>query len=145
MRSTGLATILLVLQLAMPAGAFAADAAPAAQVPSPPVVGHADAGHRLYAVLCVDCHRLDDGVSEVGAPGLKDAVHRHGAVWLDRWLADPRGLAGTDARARALIDAGPDGLAMPALPAMQDAQNRADIIAFLSSLSDPGKEDKSAQ
>ena len=177
MRSAGLASLLVAVQLAMPSGIAAAAAAaapapvtagapaasspaaastttsaPSAAAPAPglqpsaPIAGHADAGRHLYTSLCAYCHRLDDEVSDMGAPGLKGAVHRYGEAWLDRWLADPRGLAGSDAKAKALVAASPYGLVMPKLHAMQDAQNRADVIAFMKALETAnGKDDPADQ
>ncbi len=174
MRSTGLASLLVAVQLAMPLGIAAAAEAGAAAAPlkteapspaaaapmpatpstspvsQPPaaslIVGHADAGRRLYTSLCAYCHRLDDKVSDTGAPGLKGAVHRYEEAWLDRWLADPRGFSDSDARAKALVDAAPYGLVMPRFPTMQDAQNRADVIAFMKALASAnGKDDPAAQ
>lgn len=187
MRSAGLASVFIAMQLAIPSGvASAADASapqsamaspasaanpqppapaaampaspmssastpsPSASVPAPapnpaPIVGHAEAGSRIYSAICAYCHHLDEAVSDVGAPGLEGAFEEHGAAWLDRWLADPRGFADSDATARALIAANPYGLVMPAFPAMQDAQNRADVIAFLQSLGETGKESQPAQ
>ena len=170
MRSPGLVSVFIAIQIAMPVGLAAATpavaqptlAAPASAVnPQPPgaagassasvsptagpgqqpsVVGHVDAGRRLYSAICIYCHHLDDTVSDVGAPGLKNALRRHDAAWIGRWLADPQGFADSDASARALIVANPYGLVMPAFPAMQDAQNRADVIAFLRVLGNMSKE-----
>lgn len=124
-------------QPAVPVAAPVSAATPAPPVTSPapaPIVGHGDAGRRLYTSVCAYCHHLGNDVSEVGAPGLAGAVRRYGEPWLERWLADPAGFAKDDAKARDLIAANPYGLTMPALPTMQDAQNRADIIAFLKGL-----------
>lgn len=159
MRSAVLVSLLIAMQFAIPPGiAAAADAAKPAATAAPdvtpvsqppaavPIVGNADAGGHLYATVCAYCHRMDGGVSEVGAPGLKGAVRRYGEAWLDRWLADPRAFAGSDAKAKALLAANPYGLVMPRFPVMQDAQNRADIIAFLKALdSADGKDEPAAQ
>jgi cytochrome c2 len=160
MRSAGLASLWIAVQLAVPAGiavaAPAAVPAPAAQAQPPaspampaapvsaPIVGHADAGSHLYGAICVYCHHLDETVSDVGAPGLKDAIEEHGMAWVGGWLADPQGFAEHDAKARALIAANPFGLVMPRLPSMQDAQNRADVIAFLKALGTADAKDEAA-
>lgn len=99
-----------------------------------PVVGSADAGHKIYKAICVHCHRLDFQTSEVGAPGLRDVTHRHDVQWIEHWITSPREFAKVDPSAKALVASNPYGLTMPTLPEMQSAQNRADIIAFLKTL-----------
>jgi len=115
------------------AGAVAADAAAA---PATTVAGDAEKGKRWY-IYCQACHTLDAGGDNRVGPNLhgvvgraagqaegfiySDALTNSGIVWdaaaLDKWLAAPAEMVpGT----------------MMAFAGVTDAQQRADLVAYLT-------------
>ena len=70
----------------------------------------------------------------VAAPGLKGVLERYDATWLNQWLKSPEAFAKVDETAADLLGSNKYGLKMPTLPEMQNAQNRADMIAYLKTL-----------
>ncbi|MFZ5526716.1 MAG: c-type cytochrome [Pseudomonadota bacterium] len=109
---------------------------PSAPAPPPaPLVGRADVGQRLYDAQCLQCHALDHhrigplhrgvvGRLAGSAPGYdySTGLKKSGLRWtpdnLDRWLRDP--------------DAFVQNQQMDYQ--VEDAQERADIIAYLATL-----------
>ena len=85
-------------------------------------------GEKLFNRKCKGCHRLSKGVKM--GPGLAGVTKRRSEEWLDRWLQNPK----------AMLKSG-DPIAvemlkkykkrMPRIKAMQNEDNRKDIIAFL--------------
>lgn len=113
----------VVYMLALPSVSFAAEAA-----------GDVTRGEAIFKRICAHCHRTDYEESRVKAPGLRDVLERHDEAWLHNWLKNPAAFAKKDEAAKALVEGHPYGLTMPTLPEMQDAGNRADIIAYLKTL-----------
>ncbi|MFY9479390.1 MAG: c-type cytochrome [Aquabacterium sp.] len=108
---------------------------PSAPAPSSPLIGRADVGQRLYEAQCLQCHALDHhriGPLHQGvmgrlagtAPGYdySTGLKKSGLRWtpetLDRWLSNP--------------DAFVQNQQMDYQ--VEDAQERADIIAYLATL-----------
>jgi len=98
------------------------------------IAANPEHGKAIFKNLCVHCHRTDYEVSAVGAPGLRDVMDRHTPEWQNQWLINPAAFAKKDKTAKALIEANPYGLTMPALPEMQNSQSRKDVIEFLKTL-----------
>jgi cytochrome c len=138
--------ILKVPGYALPGSAEApvAAATPAApkEVPLPELLAKADAKKGAAdAKVCTTCHNFDKGGAAKVGPDLwgvvghpvasaagfsySDAVKGLGGDWtyekLDHWIANPKGMA--------------SGTKM-AFAGEQDAQKRADILAYLQTLSD---------
>jgi cytochrome c len=110
-------------------------AAQPASTASAALVGHAEAGQRLYEAQCLQCHALDHhrigplhrgvvGRLAGTAPGYEysSGLKKSGLRWtpdnLDRWLRDP--------------DAFVQNQQMDYQ--VGDAQERADLIAYLKTL-----------
>jgi len=91
-------------------------------------------GAKIFDSICAHCHLISYEESKIGAPGLKGVLERHDVKWLDQWLKSPEAFAKIDETARALIGSNKYGVKMPTFPEMQDANNRADIIAYLKTL-----------
>jgi len=98
------------------------------------IKGDATRGEAAFKSACASCHNTTHEGSTVAAPGLQGVLERHDAAWLDNWIKGPENFAKEDAVAKHLIDSNKYGLKMPTLPATQDAQSRADIIAYLKTL-----------
>jgi len=96
--------------------------------------GDAKRGAETFKTICAHCHTTTYDDSRIGAPGLRGVLERHDEAWLNHWIKEPETFAKTDVAAKDLISSNKFGLAMPTLPAMQDEQNRADIIEFLKTL-----------
>ncbi|TVR95749.1 MAG: cytochrome c family protein [Rhodospirillales bacterium] len=127
----GLRRALLIASVAMIAGCEPA--------PETTLTGNAERGAMLFRQQCEACHAVRPGLIRegpslhgvVGAtagtmPGFYRYVGLRNAdlAWtpetLDRWLADPRGFLG--------------GRATSKTARVSDADDRADIIAFLATL-----------
>ncbi|MDX8401564.1 MAG: cytochrome c [Mariprofundaceae bacterium] len=95
--------------------------------------GDAARGREIYEAVCAHCHTTDyDGKF---GPGLRGVLERVDENWLDRWLKNPQAVIDSgDEYAVSLRESNEYGLTMPAIPAMQDPQARADVIAFLKTL-----------
>jgi len=93
-----------------------------------------DRGMALFSTVCTHCHNINYDESTIGAPGLQGVLERHNETWLDTWLKGPEDFAKTNVTAQDLISSNKFGLAMPKLPAMQDEEKRADMIAYLKTL-----------
>ncbi|MDT8375330.1 MAG: c-type cytochrome [Mariprofundaceae bacterium] len=91
-------------------------------------------GGKAFKAICIHCHTITYDESRVGAPGLKGVLERHDEEWLDKWLKSPEAFAKVDEKAATILDTNKYGLKMPTLPEMQDARNRADMIAYLKTL-----------
>jgi cytochrome c2 len=91
-------------------------------------------GARVFRTICTHCHTVTYDKSRVGAPGLKGVLERHDKTWLDQWLKSPEAFAKVDETAADLLGSNRYGLKMPTLPEMQDGKNRADMIAYLETL-----------
>lgn len=130
-----------VLSVALAAAALAAlsDAAVAA--------GDAEKGKQLFATNCGICHQVGEGAKTVIGPELNGTVGRkaasvadftlysagmkklgdEGFVWteenLDKWIADPKAMI-------------PDSTMSLTYAGMKDAQDRADVIAYLKTFSE---------
>jgi len=91
-------------------------------------------GAKSFQTICAHCHNITYDESRVGAPGLKGVLERHDAKWLDQWVKSPEAFAKVDEVAATLLSSNKYGLKMPTLPEMQNAKNRADIIAYLKTL-----------
>jgi cytochrome c2 len=91
-------------------------------------------GAKAFRTICTHCHTVTYDESRVGAPGLKGVLERHDGKWLDQWLKSPEAFAKVDETAADLLGSNRYGLKMPTLPEMQDAKNRADMIAYLETL-----------
>lgn len=136
--------VLKVPGYALPSGASAPAAAPAApkETPLPELLAKADAKKgEADAKVCATCHNFDKGgAAKIGpdlwgvvgrpvasAPGFaySDAVKALGGDWtydkLNAWIANPKAMAA--------------GTKM-AFAGEKEAQKRADILAYLQSLSD---------
>lgn len=123
---------------AAPAATVAPAAAPAATMDFASMTTDAAAGEKVFA-LCRSCHVLDEGVNRVG-PSLhkivgrtsgsdagynySDANKNSGVTWstdvLFEYLEDPKGFM--------------PGTKM-AFPGIKDAQDRANLVAYLESQS----------
>ncbi|MDH5639444.1 MAG: c-type cytochrome [Nitrospinota bacterium] len=96
--------------------------------PGPAMGQDIAAGEDLFNRKCKMCHRLSDGTKQ--GPGLEGVTARRDESWLHAWLEDPKGM----------IEKG-DPVAvelqkkykkvMTKIAAMQDEENRKNIIAFL--------------
>jgi len=91
-------------------------------------------GKAHFDTICSHCHNITYDESRIGAPGLKGVLERHDEEWLNHWIKSPESFAKVDGKAKDLISSNKFGLAMPTIPAMQDDQARADIIAYLKTL-----------
>ena len=98
------------------------------------IQGDAARGSATFKTICAHCHTTTYDDSRIGAPGLQGVLERHNEAWLHHWIKSPEAFAKVDETAKDLISSNKFGLAMPTLPAMQDDQKRADIIAFLKTL-----------
>lgn len=98
------------------------------------VTGDPARGKQIFETICAHCHYTTSERSPVGAPGLKGVTKRRSLAWINQWLQGPEAFAATDETAKKVIAANPTGLIMPAYPEMKNAQNRADIIAYLKTL-----------
>jgi len=98
------------------------------------VVGDASRGAATFKTICAHCHTTTYDDSRIGAPGLQGVLERHDEAWLDQWIKAPEAFAKINPTAKDLIESNKFGLKMPTLPAMQDDQKRADIIAYLKTL-----------
>ena len=94
--------------------------------------GDAAHGRRIFEQICAHCHETTH--EEKIGPGLADVLARVPEPKLDAWLANPPEMARKDPYFRRLRETNRWGMVMPRLPAMQDAQNRADVIAYLKTL-----------
>ena len=96
-----------------------------------PLTGYAQdaaAGAELFKRKCKGCHRLSDG-KKMG-PGLAGVTDRRSEEWIDNWLKGPKDVIESgDEYAVSLLEKYKKK--MPTLKAMQDPQNRKDIISFL--------------
>jgi len=91
-------------------------------------------GEKIFKAYCAHCHNSSDKESRVGAPGLKDVLSRHDEAWINQWIKSPETLVKTDHKALQISKSNRFGLTMPTLPAMQEEQNRRDVIAYLKTL-----------
>ena len=91
-------------------------------------------GESIFKTYCAHCHNSNSEESKVGAPGLKDVLSRHDEAWINQWIKSPDTLIKTDHKALALSKSNRFGLTMPTLPAMQEENNRRDVIAYLRTL-----------
>ncbi len=124
------------------AAAPAAAAAPAPEEPLPVLLAKADAKKGAQdAKVCTTCHNFDKGgaakvgpdlwgvvgrpIASVAGFAYSDSLKAMGGDWtyekLDHWIANPKGMA--------------SGTKM-AFPGDQEPQKRADILAYLQTLSD---------
>ncbi|MDQ6991457.1 MAG: cytochrome c [Mariprofundaceae bacterium] len=101
---------------------------------SPSFQASAERGQKIYASVCIHCHKLTDEVSAVGGSGLQGVMMRYNADWLNTWLASPESFAKVNIIARKVLDANPYGLVMPILPDMTNEHKRLDMIEFLKTL-----------
>jgi len=124
------------------AAMIAAGTALAAEEEKP--VASAERGKKIYDKLCIYCHRIDAKESKVGASGMAGVFDRRDEAWLDQWLKNPTEFSKQDEVAKAISNSYPYNMMMPTLPAMQQDENRADVIEYLKTLS-AGKTEASAQ
>ena len=124
------------------AAAPAAAAAPAPEEPLPVLLAKADAKKGAQdAKVCTTCHNFDKGgaakvgpdlwgvvgrpIASVAGFAYSDSLKAMGGDWtyekLDHWIANPKGMA--------------SGTKM-AFPGEKEPQKRADILAYLQTLSD---------
>jgi len=89
-------------------------------------------GKELFERLCTHCHTTTH--EEKFGPGLADVTKRVPPEKLDRWLADPVGMAQTDEYFRKLRASNRWGMQMPPYPEMKDPKARADVIEYLKTL-----------
>ncbi len=94
--------------------------------------GDAAHGRRIFEQICAHCHTTTH--EEKIGPGLAGVLERVPEPKLDAWLANPPEMAREDPYFRRLRERNRLGVVMPRLPAMQDARNRADVIAYLKTL-----------
>ncbi len=94
--------------------------------------GDPERGKRLFEQICAHCHTTTHE-DKIG-PGLAGVLDRVSEERLDAWLANPPKMAREDSYFRKLRENNRWGVVMPPYPAMQDPQNRADIIAYLKTL-----------
>jgi cytochrome c2 len=92
------------------------------------------AGKNIYTQICSYCHKAN--YDDKFGPGLAGIAERRDNKWLDAFLQDPEKMIKNDEYAQNLKENNSYNLTMPKLPDMQDQQKRADVIAFLETLSD---------
>ena len=104
--------------------------------------GDAEAGKTVFAANCGICHQVGPGAQNLVGPELNGIVGRkaasiagyvtysagmkklgdEGFVWtdahIDQWIADPKAML-------------PDSVMALAFPGLKDADQRADVIAYL--------------
>ncbi len=90
------------------------------------------AGKQIFEQSCRYCHKSD--YDEKFGPGLAGIMERRDAVWLDRFIKNPAEMIKTDEYAQTLHEGNAYGLTMPALPEMQDAKKRQDVIEYLKTM-----------
>ncbi|MDX8384578.1 MAG: c-type cytochrome [Ghiorsea sp.] len=90
------------------------------------------AGKKMYEQVCSHCHltTYDDKFG----PGLGGIAERVDEVWLHKFLANPGEMTKHDEYAQMLKENNDYNLTMPAIPAMKNAQKRANVIAYIMSL-----------
>lgn len=89
-------------------------------------------GRVIFQQLCIHCHKA--GYDEKFGPGLGGILERRDEAWLDGFLRDPEAMINKDEYAKTLQESNTYHLTMPKLREMQDAQLRADVIAFMGTL-----------
>jgi len=93
--------------------------------------GNAADGEKIFYRMCLYCHTSDEK-SKFG-PSLLWIGERRSTAWLHDWLENPSEMIEHDEYAQILRENNEYELTMPTLPDMQDAQKRADVIAYLLS------------
>ena len=91
-------------------------------------------GKKVFKTYCAHCHNSSAKESRVGAPSLNNVFSRHDEEWINQWIKSPDAMIKTDHKALELSESNRFGLTMPTLPAMQEEQNRRDVIAYLKTL-----------
>jgi len=89
-------------------------------------------GKKIFEQSCAYCHKT--GYDEKFGPGLAGISERRDAEWLDKFLTNPAEMIKTDEYAQTLRESNKYGLTMPALPEMQDANKRRDVIEYLKTI-----------
>ncbi|MDX8388445.1 MAG: c-type cytochrome [Ghiorsea sp.] len=92
------------------------------------------AGKKIYTQICSYCHKAN--YDDKFGPGLAGIIERRDAKWLDAFLQNPQKMIESDEYAQDLKENNVYNLTMPKLPDMQDAEKRANVIAYLETLSD---------
>lgn len=85
--------------------------------PAVPRVGEAAGQHpgqQTFGMYCAACHTIGGGVK--AGPDLKDVTKKRDRAWLKRWIADPQGMAASDADAKALVAEWPQFGIMAKMP-----------------------------
>jgi len=93
------------------------------------VIGDAVAGKATFERVCLYCHTSNED-SKFG-PSLKHVGERRSETWLHAWLKNPAEMIKNDVDAKVVRGNNKYDMTMPALPAMQDEQKRADVVAYL--------------
>jgi len=96
-----------------------------------PAASAADAvaGKATFDKVCAYCHAAD-GSEKIG-PSLAGVGKRRDEAWLHSWLISPSEMIKRDADAKVVRGNSKYNMLMPAIPMMQDATKRADVIAYL--------------
>lgn len=89
-------------------------------------------GKEIFSQVCSHCHTTNYDAKF--GPGLAGILERRDAAWVDAFLQNPAEMIRTDEYAKTLRDSNRYDITMPALPEMQDAQMRADVVEFLQTL-----------
>ena len=90
------------------------------------------AGKKMFEQVCSHCHltTYDDKFG----PGMGGIAERVSETWLHKFLENPGEMVKSDEYSQLLKENNTYNLTMPAIPEMRNAEKRADIIAYISSL-----------
>jgi len=96
------------------------------------IAGDLAAGKKIFDQSCHYCHKSN--YDEKFGPGLAGIIERRDAAWLDKFLKNPAEMIKTDEYAQTLHENNKYGLTMPAMPEMQDAKKRQDVIEYMKTI-----------
>ncbi len=91
-----------------------------------------ESGKKIFEQSCRYCHKSN--YDEKFGPGLAGMMERRDAEWVDKFLQNPKKMIQSDEYAQTLKEGNEYGLTMPALPEMQDAKKRQDVIEYLKTM-----------
>lgn len=90
--------------------------------------GNPQNGEQLFKKQCKACHRLTD--SKLVGPGLGGVTKRRSEEWLHKWIQNPKAMLESGDPIAVELRKG-FNKTMRTLEAMQDKNNRNDVIEFL--------------
>lgn len=93
-----------------------------------------EAGKKLYDQVCAYCHKTS--YDDKFGPGLAGILDRRDVEWLDKFLLNPAEMIRSDEYAQTLAEGNSYNMTMPALPQMKDAEARANVIAYMGTLTE---------